>query len=281
MKNILMAILMTFSIVTLSAGESSYYDSLLKKGQTYFTKAKEAYSDYKEKVVEKASDLGVIDKESNMHQAGEQKGKLLRIPPNATEMFSRQHCDRVFDFSAYAACYDAKSKISKYILYVLSIPDTGVDIKKRPNFYPEKSLPKAERAYPRDYTHSGYDRGHSRPHASTSFNKKLLYQTYDMVNIWPQTPSLNRKIWIKAERYERFVARKLGSVDVLNLAKYSNKSKKIKGGVVVPDGFYKVLFSDDGKFKKCFYYVNKKYSQAEIRKDKLKNHLVDCSKIRY
>ena len=59
-------------------------------------------------------------------------------------------------------------------------------IKKRPSFYTEKNLKKKYRSHTRDYTHSGYDRGHLANDASFDYDKKIVRKTYTMANIIPQ-----------------------------------------------------------------------------------------------
>ena len=52
-------------------------------------------------------------------------------------------------------------KGAKYVFYTLDGKLVNkLNIKKRPSFYTEKNLKKKYRSHTRDYTHSGYDRGH-------------------------------------------------------------------------------------------------------------------------
>jgi endonuclease G, mitochondrial len=81
------------------------------------------------------------------------------------------------------------------------------------------------------------------------YNQKVLRKTYTMANIIPQAPEVNRKTWIKAEKFERSIA--------------------------VPNGFWKMIYNDDKNYKKCFYYKND--LNAIIKGDKLKSHFIDCN----
>lgn len=99
-----------------------------------------------------------------------------------------------------------------------------------------------------------------------------------MANIIPQAPKVNRKTWIKAEKLERQIATRLGSVNVLNGVVYSSNPKRIgKNQIAVPDAFWKMIYNDDKKYKKCFYYKNT--NDINIKEDKLKKHLVDCDSL--
>ena len=67
-------------------------------------------------------------------------------------------------------------------------------VKKQLPFKPDLKVPQEYRAYPKDYTHSGYDRGHILSNASMRATKEAQESTFLMSNITPQNPFINRKI---------------------------------------------------------------------------------------
>ena len=207
---------------------------------------------------------------------------LLIITLNATDIsqyINKQNCSQIIDKQVYTICYDYKMKGAKYVAYTLdgSLVN-AVNVKKRSSFYTEKNLPKKYRSHTRDYTHSGYDRGHLANDASFDYDPKIVRKTYIMANIIPQAPTVNRKTWIKAEKLERKVAVALGSVNVINGVVYSSHPKRIgKNQIAIPEGFWKMIYNDEKSYNKCFYYENS--LTAKAKGDKLKNHLTDCSKL--
>ena len=97
-----------------------------------------------------------------------------------------------------------------------------------------------------------------------------------MANIIPQAPKVNRKTWIKAEKLERSVASSLGTVNVLNGVIYNLNPQRIGvDKIAVPIAFWKMIYNDEKKYKKCFYYKNN--ININWKQDRLKNHLVDCN----
>jgi len=201
----------------------------------------------------------------------------------ATEIddyINKKNCSQIIDKQVFTICYDYKMKGAKYVSYTLDGNKVNaVNIKKRHSFYTEKNLPKKYRSHTRDYTHSGYDRGHLANDASFDYNKKVVRKTYSMANIIPQAPKVNRKTWIKAEKLERKVAVGIGMVNVLNGVVYSSNPPRIgKNNIAVPDGFWKMIYNDEKNYKKCFYYKND--FNAVVKNDKLKGHLVDCKTLR-
>lgn len=192
-------------------------------------------------------------------------------------VFDKSHCDQVLDKGYYRICYDYRDKGARFVAYTLqgSKMNAG-NIKKRPRFYADASIPRRYRTSSTDYTRNTFhaDRGHLAPDASFDWSARSLESVYSMANIIPQYSQINRKTWVKAERYERQMAIKLGKVHVINGVVYGAHPKRMgKAGIAYPDAFWKMIYDDKG-FERCFYYKND--SHARIRGDRLKDHLVPC-----
>lgn len=170
--------------------------------------------------------------------------------------FNIDVCDQVIDKDVYKICYDYEYKAATAVGYKLWGSRVKKSIKKRPRFYAEPSLKGDLRANYKDYTKSGFDRGHLAPDASFDYSKTVLNQTYSMANIVPQYPNVNRRLWVKAEKYERQIAIKLITANVLNIVNYSSFPKHIKNGIAIPSGFWKKISNEKEKFERCFYYKN-------------------------
>jgi len=202
---------------------------------------------------------------------------------NATDIsdyINLKNCDQIIDKQVYKVCYSYKHKGALAVWYELdgSLVHKN-NIKERPNFYSEKNIPVKYRSKSSDYIKSGFDRGHLASDASFDYDKKSQTKTYSMANVVPQYPVLNRNIWIKAEKYERLIASKLGNATVINLVDYSNSQTTIgKNKISVPNGFYKIILNNKAQFEKCFKYENKE--RINIKKDDLKNHLINCQRIK-
>ena len=120
--------------------------------------------------------------------------------------------------------------------------------RKRLRFRPDYQLPVKCRSYPKDYSHTGYDRGHLAPNAVLDYSRWVQKETFLMSNIAPQRPKLNRKLWAKIERFARFQARKYGKISVITgVCGSCGTLGKKKHNVNVPKWWYKILFLPDGK----------------------------------
>ena len=203
----------------------------------------------------------------------------LVLSINATQIsdfVNLNKCDQIIDKQVYKVCYSYKYKGALAVWYDLDGSLVNkTNIKKRPSFYSEKNVPMKYRSKSSDYTRSGFDRGHLANDASFDYDKKAQRKTYSIANIVPQYPKLNRYTWIKAEKYERHIASKLGNATVINIVDYSKSTKQIgKNKITVPNTFYKIIFNDKSNFKRCFKYENLK--NIDTKKDKLRDHLIDC-----
>lgn len=197
---------------------------------------------------------------------------------NATDIsdfIDLKTCDQIIDKQVFKICYSYKHKGALAVWYELDGDLVNKNnIVERPVFYSEKNIPIQYRTKSQDYLNSGFDRGHLAPDANFDYDLKAQAKTYSMANIVPQSPTLNRKVWIKAEKYERLIADKLKTTTVINLVDYSKSTQQIgKNNLSVPNTFYKIIFNNDKNFKKCFKYEN---IEINPQTDKLKDHQITC-----
>jgi endonuclease G, mitochondrial len=192
-----------------------------------------------------------------------------------SDFINLKNCDQIIDKQVFKICYSYEHKGALAVWYELDGNLVNKNnIKERPKFYSEKNIPIQYRTKSQDYINSGFDRGHLAPDADFDYDIKAQAKTYTIANIVPQDPTLNRKTWIKAEKYERLVTSKLKTVTVINLVDYSKSTQQIgKNKLTVPNTFYKIIFNDDEKFKKCFKYEN---IEINPQTDKLENHQITC-----
>lgn len=102
----------------------------------------------------------------------------------------------------------------------------------------------------RDYTRSGYDRGHMAPnHAiATRYGAGGQAETFRMSNIVPQKPDLNRQVWRRIEEMEadRWAV-DLDGVWVITGPVFDEDRqflKKAAPRIDIPDAFYKVIVDE-------------------------------------
>src|SRR5262245_45795445 len=133
----------------------------------------------------------------------------------------------------FAASWNAKKRTSNWVAWRLVASDIGNT--ERSQFYadPEISTPS-----PKDYTNSGYDRGHlcpSKDRSDIPLNNKAVFT---MLNIIPQVGDNNRGPWEKAERFGRDLA--LAGREVYITAGGAGSLASFKG-ITPPDSTWKIL----------------------------------------
>jgi len=165
----------------------------------------------------------------------------------------------------YGVAYSQKYKDPLWVSYILT--KKMVKIKKvdrsEEEFTKDPNL-STNYALSSDYTGSGYDRGHMCPAGDMNFNQTAMTECFFMVNITPQKPGLNRKIWKDLEEKVRDWAVENDSLYVVAGAIYSQRPRRLgKDKVAIPSKFYKVIAdisAKDGYKAIAFIFDNKDYS---------------------
>jgi len=107
----------------------------------------------------------------------------------------------------YALAYNNARGTANWVSWCLR--DTDLGSAPRVPFYPDPDLPAGfKHVTPRDYTGSGFDRGHLCPHSDRGATPEASAATFAMTNMVPQAPALNQKAWADFEGYCRGLVRK-------------------------------------------------------------------------
>jgi endonuclease G len=144
---------------------------------------------------------------------------------------------------AYLVGYDAAAKLPKYVTYEL-LPQNALGCVARTNaFATDQSV--AGGATAADYAGTGYDKGHMSPDGDLSWDVQVEFESFLMTNMSPQAGSLNRGIWKLLETSIRgWAVQRNQSYTVYVGGVYDAKNMKIGSGVVVPNGFYKIVINN-------------------------------------
>jgi endonuclease G, mitochondrial len=114
------------------------------------------------------------------------------------------------------------------------------------NFRPDFDV-STESATPRDYSGSGYDKGHLCAAADMAFNESAIDETFLMSNMSPQVRGFNGGIWRELEELSRDWARKFKKIYMVTGPVLTQKKLGEIGytRVSVPAAYYKVLYAPD------------------------------------
>ncbi|NET61105.1 MAG: DNA/RNA non-specific endonuclease [Symploca sp. SIO2E6] len=138
----------------------------------------------------------------------------------------------------FVISYNCSRNLANWVSWMVDASYLG-EVERANDFRRDPDVP-CYRVTPRDYTRSGYDRGHIAPSADRDSSKEDNSATFLMSNMMPQSPSNNREVWRELENYERELV-ELGNEAVYIVAGPLGNAGTIKNGVVIPESTWKVI----------------------------------------
>lgn len=154
--------------------------------------------------------------------------------------------------------YDADYKTPQWVAWTLTARQAQGTAPRYDKFQADPKV-RGAKAYPSDYTRSGYDRGHMAPAGDMKWSETAMQESFYMTNVCPQNRNLNRGDWKDLEELERTWAIRYGAVSIAaGPIYYSKKPARIGANkVAVPDAFFKVLLVNYPKSPKAYGFIFK------------------------
>lgn len=158
--------------------------------------------------------------------------------------------DTIIKQKKYTSYFSYTLKTPLYVSYLLY--KGGGECDRTGYRFQTGGVKNSQDAY--DYKGSGYDEGHLANAEDFSYNCIYDEQTFRFYNCLPQTPNLNRGCW----KSDETKIRSQSQTDSLFIVCGGLPStKKLEHGAVVPDKFWKVVYSKHKKnFTLCRIYTN-------------------------
>jgi endonuclease G len=178
--------------------------------------------------------------------AGEQEG------PGLAEC----NCDcETVVHTGYVLCYDENFELARWVGYELTSDELKGTVERANSFRRDPKVSTGS-ADTRDYTRSGFDRGHLAPAGDFKWSHSAMEGTFYMSNIAPQKPGFNRGIWKRLENQVRRWAGSEGIITVITGPVLKGTMKRIGANrVAVPPAFYKVILDRSGPEVKAIGFV--------------------------
>ena len=215
-------------------------------------------------------------KRYTQEEPAEQPADEWTIQQMEIPVMSAKKQGQVIHRTGYTLAYDAKTRTPQWVAWELTKKETQGTEERSNDFQPDPDV-KGAKVVTKDYSHSGYDRGHMAPAADMKWSKKAMKESFYMSNICPQDHNLNTSDWSELENKSRQWARRFGKVYIVCGPIYNGKRNEYIGDhrVKVPDAFFKVVLINEKK-KQCamgFYFEN------EAGERKLQEYLVPVDHI--
>lgn len=178
----------------------------------------------------------------------------LEIPKPTT-----RHSEIIVKHTAFTLSYNTDMRTPNWVAWELSREETDGTEGRENRFTPDPKLPES-RVTHRDYSNSGYDRGHMAPAGDMKWNQQAMRESFYTSNICPQNRKLNRDDWKDLEEACRRWAKKYGTAYIACGPIYDHPNPKRIGEnqVAVPDRFYKVvlIYNRKNPFALAFLFDN-------------------------
>jgi len=174
--------------------------------------------------------------------------------------------DLLLSRRGFAVGYSRRCRQAIWVSYILSSERLTMPPVKRSNrFQPDPAL-KVRPVRPRDYTRTGYDRGHLAPAADMTYSMETMEHSFFMTNISPQLPGCNRGIWKRLETQVRRWALREGRLCIVTGPVFAVDGKMMgRTDIPLPVAFYKVILDLTPPYKMIAFVIPNAPSKRRLQ----------------
>ncbi len=160
---------------------------------------------------------------------------------NTTNFLPSSTTGQIVHHNNYSLSYNEKHEQAEWVAYILKDSHISSTNFKRPYFEKDSKV-KTESAHYKNYSNSGYDKGHLCPAGDRKFSKSAFNETFLTSNISPQEHQFNAGVWNRLEQKTRYWATKHKNLYIVTGGILENSAKTIGSEkVTVPNYFYKII----------------------------------------
>ncbi len=168
-------------------------------------------------------------------------------------------------YSAFAILHSGQTRTPLYAAEKLTAASVRAarQLERVDRFHEEPALPDSQRASTKDYTRSGFDRGHMAPSGNMP-TPQAQRESFTLANMAPQAPALNRGLWEEIEDAARGMAERDGEVYVVTGPLFATNGKTLNGRVAIPSGFFKAIYSERTKRAGAYLVMNVGNAESQV-----------------
>lgn len=165
------------------------------------------------------------------------------------------HKGYIIHHNYYTISYSEKDRQAEWVAYPLT-PESIRGTQGRKNSFKPDPKVKQQPVVSKEYTKTGFDRGHLCPAADMKLNVTSMNESFYLSNISPQHPGFNRGVWQKLESKVRDWAIEKNGLYVVTGSIINYQCGSIsKKTIPVPCYFYKIIFKDFGSSKQMIAFL--------------------------
>lgn len=147
------------------------------------------------------------------------------------------------EYESFTVNFNPENKTPNYVSWILHGRKTGGRVERSNKFWTDYDIKNCPDT--RDYSRSGYDRGHMCPAGEQKWSGKAMHDCFVMANMCPQNHELNTGAWNTLEEMERVWAKRDSAIVIVAGPIYDGSETETIGRakVHVPSAFFKVLLA--------------------------------------
>lgn len=201
--------------------------------------------------------LFIIYKSVNSYHPTQTSNQVELNTDNDYSDFKPDHRGELVQHTYYSLSYIEDTEQAEWVYYLLTQDMLKAKNVKRSRRFNRDPLVTTKSAHHRDYTNSGFTRGHMAPAGDMAHNETAMKESFYMSNMCPQIRSFNNGIWKELEEQTRdWVYQNEALHIVVGPIHSPTNSQKIgRAGVAVPQSFYKVILDLTGRDKKALGFI--------------------------
>ena len=172
---------------------------------------------------------------------------LVLLPPDLPE--------QIKEYTGFKVSFNKENHTPNYVAWELLGSEVNGDVSRSNNFWQDAEIEGCPAH--RDYTYSGYDRGHMCPAADQKWSSDAMNDCFVMANMCPQIHELNAGAWETLENKERQWAKRDSAIMIIAGPIYTENDTKRIGdiGVRVPGAFFKAFLAPYVKQPRAIAFV--------------------------
>lgn len=167
--------------------------------------------------------------------------------------------------TGYATAHDPVRKTPIWVAEYLTREHAKKKRDREAKFKADPDLPEGKRAEDKDYTGSGWARGHMSPAANNGWSDAAMRDSFYLSNAVPQNSSINSGKWSQLEGRVRDWAIDRGALYIFTgpiYAKGIPVERIGKGKVAAPSYVFKVVYDPEAEESIAFIVENRKKTKS-------------------
>lgn len=155
---------------------------------------------------------------------------------------------QIIRHTGYTLSYHPEWHVPNWVAWVLTADEVTGEEERSNHFRPDP-LVQGDPIVTKDYSNSGYDRGHMAPAADMKWSEQAMRESFYMTNMCPQNHSCNAGDWKDLEEMERDLAQRYDSIFIVcgPIVKDPLHTIGTERKIVVPEAFFKAFLRYTGK----------------------------------